>query len=90
MLLRVSGHIGHPDGSAHEGRPGLFREGLKVREVPKLPFVHLDLGNAVVEYPSTQHGETTSLGIAEHVIRQSFPHRNPAFSSIAARDSQRR
>jgi hypothetical protein len=90
MLLRVSGHIGHPDGSTHEGRPGLFREGLKVREIPKLPFVHLDLGNAIVEHPCTQHGEATSLGIAEHALRQSFPHQNAAFSNVAAFDSRRR
>jgi hypothetical protein len=76
MLLRIHWHVGHADYAAHKRRPWLLGDWLKVRKIPKLPFIHLDLGHVVVEYPSSQHGETASLGIGKHRTRQSFPHQN--------------
>src|SRR6202790_4589828 len=74
MPLRIRGHVGHADGAAHECRPGFLRDRLNLRKIPKLPLIHLDLGDFVVEHPGSQHGEAASLRIAEHRGRYALPH----------------
>src|ERR1043166_4065298 len=74
VLLCVQRHVGNADRPAHERGPGLFREGLKVSEMPELPLLHLDLGHVDVEHPRPQHGEPASLRVVEHRLRQGLFH----------------
>src|SRR6266404_603359 len=65
-FLRVHGHVGHADLAAHEGDPRLLRERLQPGEVPELPLVHFDLGDALVQHPAPQRGEPGLFGLSEH------------------------
>src|SRR5438477_6577862 len=76
-FLRLDRHVGDTDGTAHERRPGLLGRRLKVRKIPELPFLHLNLADIVIEHPGSQDAEPALLRVGEHRLRQRLSHGPP-------------
>src|SRR5271156_3730862 len=90
MLLRLNGHVGHIDRAAHEGRPRLFRDRLKLGKIPKLLLLHLDLGDVVFQNPSTENTKPAPLGVFEHHVRKRLPHGTAPFVDAVQSDTDDR
>jgi hypothetical protein len=77
IFLRLDGHIRDADDAAHEGSPRLFGDRLQLNEIPKLQFLHLDLGDCVFEHPVAEYAEPAFFQVLEHRVWQSFHYWNP-------------
>jgi len=74
LLLRNFRHVWHTKHAAHKRNPRLLGERLKLHEIPKLPLVHLDLCDFVVQHPIAERAQSGLLGVGEHLLGQCYPH----------------